>query len=294
MCWGRLEQGYTPASDYLGAEPRPRPRQAPLTPTSTTRSSQPGLPELIARYGINTVRNVGLKATLQIIPELQEDSEHGSPPVLNPGVCWKVAAGDRPRLVDPTPARSFSLASTPGEEAEEFNYRLAGKKQPGHRSSRYVLTTAIKRHHLSYTYYDGTRRCRFKSPVGGTWEVNNDEPVGGTFRGRRRPCELDQRRLSSQRELRRRRKRDPDRALNGPRSAAPSVPGGAIASGLAYALPEQACMHATLASGGVPPRSDRDRKVNSPMARSTKSQAIRRPRLTPGPAYDRHPTASKE
>jgi penicillin-binding protein 1A len=140
--------------------------------------------ELIERYGINTVRNGGLKAYTTISPELQEDAEAAVASCSESGVCY---GGGGPvtglASVDPKTGAILALASTPGEEGEEeFNYAWQAHRQPGSSFKTYVLTTAIKQGiDPSDTYYNGTSPMTLDIPGGGTWEVNNDEPGGGTM-----------------------------------------------------------------------------------------------------------------
>ena len=93
--------------------------------------------ELIDRYGINTVRNGGLKAYTTINPELQADAEAAVASCTESGVCY---GGGGPvtglASVDPNTGAILALASTPGEEGEEeFNYAWQAQSSPDPRSS---------------------------------------------------------------------------------------------------------------------------------------------------------------
>lgn len=140
--------------------------------------------ELIERYGINTVRNGGLKAYTTINPELQEDAEAAVASCSESGVCY---GGGGPvtglASVDPNTGAILALASTPGEEGEEeFNYAWQAHRQPGSSFKTYVLATAIKQGiDPSDTYYSGTSPMTLALPGGGSWTVNNDEPGGGVM-----------------------------------------------------------------------------------------------------------------
>lgn len=137
--------------------------------------------ELIAKYGINTVRYGGLKAYTTIDPELQERAQEA---VDSCGVCYP-EGGPAAALasVDPSSGEIVALASTEGSESEsEFNYAWQAHRQPGSSFKTYVLTTAIKQGVDPYsTYYDGTSPKTLTLPYGGTWTVNNAEPGGGTM-----------------------------------------------------------------------------------------------------------------
>jgi penicillin-binding protein 1A len=137
--------------------------------------------ELIAKYGINTVRYGGLKAYTTIKPELQERAQEA---VDGCAVCYP-EGGPAAGLasVDPSNGEIVALASTEGYASEsEFNYAWQAHRQPGSSFKAYVLTTAIKQGIDPYsTYYDGTSPKTLTLPGGGTWTVNNAEPGNGTM-----------------------------------------------------------------------------------------------------------------
>lgn len=135
--------------------------------------------ELIERYGINTVRNGGLKAYTTIDPELQERAQEA---VDACGVCY-AEGGPAAALasVDPATGEIVALASTEGSADEsEFNYAWQAYRQPGSSFKTFVLATAIKQGiDPDTTYYDGSSPKTLDLPYGGTWTVNNSEGDGG-------------------------------------------------------------------------------------------------------------------
>jgi penicillin-binding protein 1A len=137
--------------------------------------------ELIDKYGINTVRYGGLKAYTTIDPELQERAQEA---VDSCGVCYS-EGGPAAALasIDPSNGEIVALASTEGYASEsEFNYAWQAHRQPGSSFKTYVLTTAIEQGvDPDTTYYDGTSPKTLDIPGGGTWEVHNAEPGGGTM-----------------------------------------------------------------------------------------------------------------
>jgi len=138
--------------------------------------------ELIDRYGINTVRNGGLKAYTSIDPTLQSDAEEA---VDGCYVCYP-GGGPASGLasVDPETGAILALASTEGSETEKnFNYAWQARRQPGSSFKPFVLTTAIKQGvDPDKTYYDGTSPKTLTVPGGGPdWVVNNAEGGGGTM-----------------------------------------------------------------------------------------------------------------
>src|SRR5882757_5913596 len=136
--------------------------------------------ELIEKYGINTVRNGGLKAYTTINPELQAKAEAAVEESCY--VCYS-EGGPAAGLasVDPKTGAIVALASSEGEADEsQFNYAWQAHRQPGSSFKTYVLTTAIKQGiDPASTYYDGTSPITLALPGGGYWTVHNAEPSGG-------------------------------------------------------------------------------------------------------------------
>ncbi len=137
--------------------------------------------ELIDKYGINTVRNGGLKAYTTIDPELQERAQEA---VDSCGVCYP-EGGPAAGLasIDPETGAIVALASTEGYASEnQFNYAWQAHRQPGSSFKTFVLATAIKEGiDPDSTYYDGTSPKTLEIPGGPDWVVNNSEPGGGTM-----------------------------------------------------------------------------------------------------------------
>ncbi len=176
------EQGYMSRAEYLQA------RTAGLALDPSNKYSHVNDPflfdlvqnELIDRYGINTVRNGGLKAYTTIDPELQEKAESAVEESCY--VCYP-EGGPVAGLasVDPKTGAIVALASTEGfADEKEFNYAWQAHRQPGSSFKAFVLTTAIKQGiDPSDTYYDGTSPITLDLPAGGIWTVHNAEPSGG-------------------------------------------------------------------------------------------------------------------
>ncbi len=138
--------------------------------------------ELIEKYGINTVRNGGLKAYTTIDPALQEKAQEA---VESCGVCYP-EGGPAAGLasIDPKNGEIVALASTEGYATEnQFSYAWQAHRQPGSSFKPFVLATAIKQGvDPDTTYYDGTSPKTLKLPDGGPdWVVNNAEPGGGVM-----------------------------------------------------------------------------------------------------------------
>jgi penicillin-binding protein 1A len=140
--------------------------------------------ELIKRYGINTVRNGGLKAYTTIDPELQQDAEEAVADCTEIGTCYSGGPVTGLASVDPRTGAILAMASTPGEEGEEeFNYAWQAEKQPGSSFKPYVLATAVKQGiDPKTTYYDGSEPAILEIPGGGgVWDVHNSEAGNGVM-----------------------------------------------------------------------------------------------------------------
>ncbi len=178
------EQGYITQSEYLDA----RTEGLGLNPGDKYRViHDPFLfdlvqHELIEKYGLNTVRNGGLKAYTTINPDLQEKAEAAVEESCY--VCYP-EGGPAAGLasVDPKTGAILALASTQGSASEsQFNYAWQAQKQPGSSFKTYVLTTAIKQGiDPASTYYDGTSPKVLANPGGGFWKVENAESGGGVM-----------------------------------------------------------------------------------------------------------------
>ncbi|MBK5220169.1 MAG: penicillin-binding protein [Thermoleophilia bacterium] len=138
--------------------------------------------QLIDRYGLNTVRNGGLKAYTTIDPDLQQKAEEAV------SICYVCYPEGGPAAglasVDPETGAIVALASTEGYASEaQFNYAWQAHRQPGSSFKTFVLTAAIREGiDPDTTYYNGTSPMTLELPGGGApWVVNNAEPGGGTM-----------------------------------------------------------------------------------------------------------------
>jgi penicillin-binding protein 1A len=135
--------------------------------------------ELIQEYGINTVRNGGLKAYTTIDPDLQEKAQYAVD-----SYCYVCYPGGGPAAglasVDPETGAIVALASTEGYADEsQFNYAWQAHRQPGSSFKTIVLAAAVKEGiDPGSTYYSGTSPMTLEIPGGGTWTVNNAEGHG--------------------------------------------------------------------------------------------------------------------
>jgi penicillin-binding protein 1A len=136
--------------------------------------------ELIDHYGINTVRNGGLKAYTTIDPDLQQKAEEAVESSCY--VCYP-EGGPAAGLasVDPETGAIVALASTEGYADEsQFNYAWQAHRQPGSSFKTIVLAAAVKEGiDPGSTYYSGASPMTLEIPGGGAWTVNNSEGEGG-------------------------------------------------------------------------------------------------------------------
>ncbi|HET7444057.1 MAG TPA: transglycosylase domain-containing protein [Solirubrobacterales bacterium] len=183
VLYAMFEQGYIDASEYrdakthgLGLEPGSK-YQVIKDPFLFDLVQN----ELIERYGINTVRNGGLKAYTTIDPDLQAKAEAAIEGSCY--VCYEGGPAAGLASVNPDTGAIVALASSPGAEGEEqFNYAWQAHRQPGSSFKTYVLTTAIKQGvDPATTYYNGTSPITLDIPGGGVWTVHNAESGVGVM-----------------------------------------------------------------------------------------------------------------
>ncbi|HMC05775.1 MAG TPA: transglycosylase domain-containing protein [Solirubrobacterales bacterium] len=137
--------------------------------------------KLIDRYGVNTVRNGGLKVYTTINPQLQADAQRAvdSCAVCSPGGGPAAALAS----VDATNGHILAMASTQAySSSSQFNLAADAHRQPGSSFKPYVLTTALSQGmNPDTTYYSGKSPITLTLDDGTTWTVNNAEPGGGTM-----------------------------------------------------------------------------------------------------------------
>jgi penicillin-binding protein 1A len=244
--------------------------------------------ELIEKYGINTVRNGGLKAYTTINPDLQAKAEAAIAESCY--ACYEGGPAAGLASVDPGTGAIVALASSEGGEGEEqFNYAWQAHRQPGSSFKTFVLTTAIKQGiDPATTYYNGTSPITLEIPGGGNWTVNNAEEGGGVM-------SLDAATWESVNVIFAQLDLDvgPEAVTEtakemGIESPLQSVPAEAI-GGLAYGVSplEMADAYATLANGGVHHAPTAVSRVEFPNGKVDQIENDQGERvLTPGQAYE--------
>ncbi len=178
------QQGYISQSDYeqasrenLGLEPGHK-YETIKEPYFFDYVQQ----QLIDKYGVNTVRNGGLKVFTTINPQLQADAQRA---VDSCAVCYS-GGGPAAALasVDATNGHILAMASSqPYSPTSQFNFAADAHRQPGSSFKPYVLATALRQGmNPDTTYYAGASPKTLTLPDGTTWTVHNaGDGEGGTM-----------------------------------------------------------------------------------------------------------------
>ena len=138
--------------------------------------------QLIDKYGVNTVRNGGMKVYTTINPALQADAQRA---VDACAVCFS-GGGPAAALasVDATNGHILAMASSqPYSPTSQFNLAANAHRQAGSSFKPYVLAAAISQGmNPDTTYYSGKTPVTLTLPDGiTTWTVNNAEAGGGVM-----------------------------------------------------------------------------------------------------------------
>ncbi len=134
--------------------------------------------ELIARYGVNTVRLGGLKVYTTIDPALQETGRAaiaGALPYTTDPSAALVA-------IDPANGDIKAMVSSSSYSDEKYNLAAQGRRQPGSTFKAFVLTTAIKQGIDPYTTYYESKPLSLDLPEFGHWNVaTSDQGYKGSI-----------------------------------------------------------------------------------------------------------------
>jgi penicillin-binding protein 1A len=134
--------------------------------------------ELIERYGVQQVREGGLKVYTTINPVLQAYAQQA---VADCAVCSGPSAALA--SVDAPTGHILAMAASGTYDQSQVNLAANAHRQPGSSFKPFVLATALKEGiDPETTYYNGTspvtlHLCDYCEP----WVVNNAEPGGGTM-----------------------------------------------------------------------------------------------------------------
>ncbi len=132
--------------------------------------------ELIDKYGVNTVRNGGLRINTTIDPALQAAAHRAIQS------HWNDPSGPASALVsiDPSNGHIVAMASSGSFETSQFNLAAQGHRQAGSSFKPFVLTAAVRQGmDPDSTYYSGRAPVTLTLDDGiTTWTVNNAEGGG--------------------------------------------------------------------------------------------------------------------
>ena len=138
--------------------------------------------QLIDRYGVNTVRNGGLKVYTTINPTLQADAQSAVDSCSTCASDSSLAAALT--SVDATNGHILAMASTQDYSASsQFNLAANAHRQPGSSFKPYVLAAALQQGmDPDSTYYSGSSPMDLSTTEWGPWEVHNaGDGEGGTM-----------------------------------------------------------------------------------------------------------------
>jgi penicillin-binding protein 1A len=124
--------------------------------------------ELIAAYGVNTVRKGGLAVYTTIDPRLQEvglEAMRSTLPYPEDPAAALVS-------IDPGDGHIRAMAPSTRYGQTKFNLAAQGHRQPGSTFKAFVLTTAIKQGIDPYSTYYTSKHLDLNLPRWGHWEVS--------------------------------------------------------------------------------------------------------------------------
>jgi penicillin-binding protein 1A len=133
--------------------------------------------ELIGEYGVNTVRQGGLKVWTTIDPELQRVGLEA----MRAALPYSTDPSSALVSVDPRNGQIRAMVSSSHYGQSQFNLAAQGHRQPGSTFKTFVLTTAIKQGIDPYSTYYTSKPLSLDLPHWGHWEVSTaDEGYQGT------------------------------------------------------------------------------------------------------------------
>ena len=137
--------------------------------------------DLIERYGVNTVRQGGLKVYTTINPRLQAVAKTA----VDNGAASLGGPSQALTSIDPTNGHIVAMASSGDYATSKYNLAAQGHRQPGSSFKPFVLATAISQGaDPDQTYYSGASpKTLSMGAYAAPWVVNNagDTEGGGTM-----------------------------------------------------------------------------------------------------------------
>jgi penicillin-binding protein 1A len=134
--------------------------------------------KLIEAYGVNTVRQGGLRVHTTIEPRLQEVGLEA----MRSALPYSTDPSSAFVSIDPRNGDIRAMVSSSRYGSSQFNLAAQGHRQPGSTFKAFVLTTAIKQGIDPYTTYYTSKPLDLNLPRWGHWEVHTaDEGYLGTI-----------------------------------------------------------------------------------------------------------------
>jgi penicillin-binding protein 1A len=124
--------------------------------------------ELIERYGVDTVRDGGLRIYTTIEPKLQEVGLEA----MRSALPYSTDPSSALVSIDPADGEIEAMASSSSYGASQFNLAAQGHRQPGSTFKTFVLTTAIRQGIDPYSTYYVSKPLDLNLPEWGHWEVH--------------------------------------------------------------------------------------------------------------------------
>jgi penicillin-binding protein 1A len=124
--------------------------------------------KLIEKYGVNTVRQGGLRVYTTLDPKLQQvglESVHSTLPYSEDPASALVS-------IEPGTGYIRAMVTSSSYSQSQFNLAAQGHRQPGSTFKTFVLTTAIKQGIDPYSTYYTSKPLDLNLPKWGHWEVH--------------------------------------------------------------------------------------------------------------------------
>jgi penicillin-binding protein 1A len=124
--------------------------------------------ELLERYGVEEVRDGGLRVYTTIEPRLQEIGLEA----MRSTLPYSTDPSSAMVSIDPGNGDIEAMVSSSSYGQSKFNLAAQGHRQPGSTFKTFVLTTAIKQGIDPYTTYYDSKPLDLNLPRWGHWEVH--------------------------------------------------------------------------------------------------------------------------
>ena len=124
--------------------------------------------QLLERYGVDAVRDGGLRIYTTIDPRLQEVAEGA----MRSALPYSSDPSSALVSIDPRNGHVETMASSSSYATSKFNLAAQGHRQPGSTFKTFVLTTALKQGIDPYSTYYTSRPLSLDLPKWGHWEVH--------------------------------------------------------------------------------------------------------------------------